>query len=69
MRCLRVGCGLDMVGTCWKKGYVWAKVVLTSDVLSLICPAEDMRCLIPEIQRCQLHSSEACQVLQLYDLF
>jgi hypothetical protein len=55
-----------VVGWIWlenvgKRGYV----ILTSDVLSLICPAEDMHGLVPEIQRCQLHSSEACQVLQL----
>ena len=39
-----------------KRGYVWAKGVLTSDVLSLVCPAEDMHCLVPEIRRCQLRS-------------
>ena len=55
MRCLRVGCGLDMVGKGWKKG-LWAKGVLRSDVLSLVCPAEDMHCLVPEIRRCQLRS-------------
>ena len=69
MRCLRVGCGLDMVGKCWKKGLCLGQSCFDIRCSVLICPAEDMHCLVPEIQRCQLHSSEACQVLQQYDLF
>ena len=49
---LWVGYGWNML----EKGLCLGKGVLTSDVLSLVCPAEDMHCLVPEIQRCQLRS-------------
>ena len=73
MRCLRVGCGLDMVGKGWEKG-----LCLGQRCFEIRCFVFGLSCWRQalfgsgnsEVSVALLsHSSEACRVLQLYDLF